>query len=369
MSAHVATVALPMPAQAPGRGELPALLALAVAAGLAWGLANTLGWWLSGASDSFGGTYVHFGYEAVLQLVLLAFGLRAADAWTARDPQRFGPYVVAAVAAAIGGEILFVASAPALGVETCYCGMVRWTEGMRTANMLPDAILICGFVAAGYWYRRRALARAARLGVVALDRARIERQMQESRLQAMQATIEPEFLFDTLARVETLQASDPKGAARMLDDLIVYLRAALPRLGETTSTASREGELAGAFLAIERRRRQPRGMRFRVTVAPAAEGARMPTMLVLPLVDFALSAAGADEIDVGVEFDVDGARLRVAVWCGGAAIPAGGAPPVDAIRERLAAIYGDGATISLASSAPLSIVMELPHESTDGGHR
>ena len=65
---------------------------------------------------------------------------------------------------------------------------------------------------------------------VALDRARIERQTQESRLQAMQATIEPEFLFDTLAHVESLQASDPKGAARMLDDLIVYLRAALPQL-------------------------------------------------------------------------------------------------------------------------------------------
>ena len=66
----------------------------------------------------------------------------------------------------------------------------------------------------------------------------------------MQARVEPRFLFNTLAQVERLYEIDAQRADRMLDDLIVYLRAALPQLRETTSTLSREIELAKAYLNI-----------------------------------------------------------------------------------------------------------------------
>ena len=106
--------------------------------------------------------------------------------------------------------------------------------------MLPDSLLICRFITAGYRYRRRRSSqRLARLNARELERAQLVRRTQESRLQAMQACIEPQFLFDTLAAVERIHASDPADGGAPIDELIIYLRAALPHLRESASTSPR----------------------------------------------------------------------------------------------------------------------------------
>ena len=137
---------------------------------------------------------------------------------------------------------------------------------------------------AGYYFRQRGLERIARLRAAQLERARLSRQTLESRLQAMQACIEPEFLFDTLAEVERRCDTDPGDAGRMLDDLIVYLRAALPHLRDTTSTVAKESELALAYLNIQKRRFADR-VRFDIAVATDTQDAAMPPMILLPLID------------------------------------------------------------------------------------
>src|SRR5205823_33842 len=76
-----------------------------------------------------------------------------------------------------------------------------------------------------YIDRRRAQAEGARLHDAEMQRARTSRGVFESRLRAMQARIEPQFLFNTLAQVKRLYEIDPALAQRMLDDLIAYLRA------------------------------------------------------------------------------------------------------------------------------------------------
>ena len=60
--------------------------------------------------------------------------------------------------------------------------------------------------------------------------------MCEAQLTALQAQIEPHFLFNTLANVKRLYETAPDQGREMLASLINYLRAALPAMRESGST-------------------------------------------------------------------------------------------------------------------------------------
>src|SRR5206468_7152836 len=97
-----------------------------------------------------------------------------------------------------------------------------------------------------------ALLATARLNAAQVQRAETQRRTLESRLQVLQARVEPQFLFNTLAQVRELYESDPAKGGEMLGNLIVYLRAALPHLRESTSTLGQEMDLVTAYLNIMR---------------------------------------------------------------------------------------------------------------------
>ena len=110
--------------------------------------------------------------------------------------------------------------------------------------------------------------------------ATLTRDVLESRLAAMQAQVEPQFLFNTLAQVERLYEIDPARAARMLDDLIAYLRAAMPLMRDTSSTVKQEIDLARAYLDIVRIRLGDR-LAFAIEV-PSDGGSRRHARQQLP---------------------------------------------------------------------------------------
>jgi hypothetical protein len=348
----------------------PAHVALAVAFALAWGLANMLGWWIGHASIDVTRTSLHFVYEALLPMLLLAVGLGVADAYAAGDESAIAPYAIAAVSAAILGEILFTATAPVLGFLKCGCNMDRWPPGARTANMLPDSLLICGFIAAGYRYRRRSSMRLARLNARELERAQLVRRTQESRLQAMQACIEPQFLFDTLAAAERMHVCDPSTAARLVDELIIYLRAALPHLGESTSTVAKEAGLAHAWINIQRLR-NGRGPAFDMDLGAAAGNVEMPPMVLLPLVDYAYtSVAYEGTLRIAARASEGFLCVRVETTGGSRDTSVAAEAKLAALRERLATLYGEAARLVIGSRGDASIVtLEIPYEQSHGGHR
>jgi hypothetical protein len=342
----------------------PAHFAIALVLALAWGLANALGWKLGHDAVDMARSSAHFVYQALLPMLLLVVTLGVADAY-ARDERAVAPYALAAVGAAVGGELLFSATAPLLGVSSCGCNMDRWRPGMRTANMLPDALLICGFITAGYRYRRSSSQRLARLNAREIERAQLQRRTQESRLQAAQACIEPQFLFDTLDAVSRMHGADPRNAARLVDELIIYLRAALPHLRESTSTVAKEAELAQAWINI-RRLRHGRGPMLDLDLGANAGTAQMPPMLLLPLVTCALEGTADDGEAMRVRARLAGGRLRLEVATSGAPCPPA---TLDGLRERLHTLYGDDATLSIRGGRDdggTFVTLDLPH---DGDHR
>jgi hypothetical protein len=177
------------------------------------------------------------------------------------------------------------------------------------------------------------------------SRTALEHQVLESRLAAMQAQVEPRFLFDTLVDIEALYERDPLTAAANLDRLISYLRAALPRLREAGSTVEAELELVRAYLDVVTSLHDGRP-RLTIEVADDCRRGRFYPMLLLPLVQRAVRPpSGATPESIAIDVRRAGSEVVVAMRVsavGGCADD----PELARVRERLAGLYGAAATLA-----------------------
>ena len=228
-------------------------------------------------------------------------------------------------------------------------------------------LLIGGAAVFLYADRRAARRTAQMLHAAELDRLRRSKLALESRLQAMQARIEPQFLFNTLAQVERLYELNPELAGRMLDDLISYLRAAMPKMRDTSSTVAQEIELVRAYLAIIRIRL---GDRLEVAIDAPSDLAdlRLPPMMLLPLVDHAV-VHGLEPAHDGGNIRISAAlhegALQLTITDAGAGFVTGAdGTGMTSIRERLGALYGDKASLALRKKpGGTEAVLRIPVES------
>jgi len=199
-----------------------------------------------------------------------------------------------------------------------------------------------------------------------LDRVRKARLALESRLQVLQARVEPGFLFRTLSQVRELYDRDVVlasmvRASKMLDDLIAYLRAAMPLMRDTSSTVEQEVALARAYLDIARLRMDGR-LRVDVAIADRVQGARMPPMLLLPLIENALAACGgATGVEPAIRIDVrgNGHRMQASVIRAPGGSTENDAAALANIRERLSELYGASASLRIGEPTPGSVEAQL----------
>lgn len=122
-----------------------------------------------------------------------------------------------------------------------------------------------------------------------------------ARLAELQSRIRPHFLFNTLNTALSLVRGDPARAERVLEDLAELFRHALDNARETVSLAD-EIDLAQRYLAIEQTRFGTR-LRLSWQLDPAAATARLPPLLLQPLVENAVRH--------GVEPNADGGTVRI----------------------------------------------------------
>lgn len=122
-----------------------------------------------------------------------------------------------------------------------------------------------------------------------------------ARLAELQARIRPHFLFNTLNSAAALVRAEPRQAERLLEDLSDLFRYALAEQGQSVTLAD-EITLAQRYLAIEQIRFGER-MALEWALDPTADAARLPPLLLQPLVENAVKH--------GVEPSASGARIRV----------------------------------------------------------
>lgn len=185
------------------------------------------------------------------------------------------------------------------------------------------------------------------------EHARLARATLESRLAAMQAQVEPRFLFDVLVDIERLygddparrQAGDRTAAGAQMDRLITYLRVALPKLREAGSTLGAEVGLLASYLDLVQGMHDGRPA-FVAQVPPALANVTFHPMLLLPLVQRALRAEGAAlprRIELAADAGAD--RLTLALTIAAPALCQDD-DELQRLRERLQVLYAGRARLA-----------------------
>jgi len=223
-----------------------------------------------------------------------------------------------------------------------------------------------GFVVAIHEVYRSEVFADERARTLRVQEARLEAELSRSRLQLLQIQIEPHFLFNTLAHVELLCRSDPAAAERMLDAVIEYLESSLPALRSSRSILSRERELLAAYLEIHRIRLGTR-LSYEIRLPPELEGAEVPAMMLLTLVENAIKH-GINPLPQGGRIVVQAERragsLEITVTDSGQGLSEGhgGGVGLANLRARLVTEFGSSARFDLRSSAALGTcaLLSLP---------
>ena len=117
--------------------------------------------------------------------------------------------------------------------------------------------------------------------------AQLGGRLAQAELQNLKMQLQPHFLFNTLHAISVLMQEDVPSANRMLVRLSELLRMTLDSAGAQEVTLKEELEFLGRYLEIEQTRFQDR-LSVKFAVSPATLDARVPNLLLQPLVENAL---------------------------------------------------------------------------------
>jgi two-component system sensor histidine kinase AlgZ len=298
-----------------------------VAVGVMFVAPNAWAWWLDMAA-----------FTAVTQPAVLAWLVAgcALSGWLGRWP----------LWAQVGAGLLLGALAGGLAMA-----LATWLALLETPRWLAAGLgggLLAGVLVAGLVWRTRAQAPAST----------------QARLVELQSRIRPHFLFNTLNSAIALVRAEPARAEALLEDLSELFRSALADT-QADTTLAQELQLAQRYLAIEQVRFGDR-LRLTWSLDPLANAARLPPLLLQPLVENAVKH--------GVEPSLHGADVAIATQRRGSkvlikvsnSVPAGTGQPgmglaLANVRERLDLMHDLQATFRAAQVDGQFVVrLEVP---------
>jgi signal transduction histidine kinase len=293
---------------------------------------------------------------------LLAFGLF--ERWPARLPSWLARWAL---------QVLGVAVAVPVSVALIYAVITQndpvpfFHNKERMAGfamMSMTGLLFAPWIAVAALFRQREFAARSQALAFELERSELERKALDSRLRLLQAQVEPHFLFNTLANVRELVDSGSPQASAVLASLIAYLRAAVPRLHEPTTTIGQELDLVRAYLELMHMR-MPDRLQFALHADDAALALRCPPTTLLTLVENAVRH-GIDPSEEGGRIEVrvkvrDGRCLAQVSDTGVGLQPSGDGlgTGLSTLRERLQLFFGGDAQLRLSSLEPHGVCAEL----------
>jgi signal transduction histidine kinase len=198
-------------------------------------------------------------------------------------------------------------------------------------------------------------------------------QANSAQLEMLRYQLNPHFLFNTLNSISTLVLlKQTERANAMLSRLASFLRYSLVGEREGLATVAQEAEALKLYLDIERTRFEAR-LRTRFDIAPDVMEARLPSLLLQPVVENAIKYAvtpSEDGADILVDARRMGDRLVITIADTG---PGLGAVPAEAggtnvglanIRDRLAQSYGADHRFELADNEPhgMIVLIDIPFQ-------
>lgn len=278
------------------------------------------------------------------------------------------PFWFVALFYAILGTAIVTGSLWSFAFFTGRSGMLIWIGSREQLFTSFIISLMISFVLATLWTRRSEELTAQIALAEEQERvATFERAAAEANLRALQAQIEPHFLFNTLANVTSLIHTKPDDAKRMLEDFIAYLRATLAATREQHSTLGGEFEMMKNFLSILKIRM---GERLEVCLDLPSElrNATMPPMLLQPLIENAIKHGLEPKLEGGsitLTAARNGDRVRISIVDTGLGFSnkLSNGIGLKNVRERIEKLYGARGSLLIEENQPggTKVVVSIPY--------
>ncbi len=313
-------------------------------------------WWPSFVISNAIGFLIHFS---------LLLGNRLTRGWPAKVqgwPRSLNLLTILTICVILGsslGLLLLGSQQP-----------LRYVQDSRLlARMLPFALLMALFI----------------FGVLAAAEKRIQREAESARqreqiaanaallaqaqLRALQAQVEPHFLYNTLANVLSLMQVNPPQAKHMLERLIEFLRANLAASRAEMATLGSEADLASSYLDLLAVRMGTR-LRYRIEIASELRQLPLAPMLLQPLIENAVQHGLEPKLDGGeicLSASIVESMLCIQISDTGVGIASsgmtshkpGGGVGMSNLRERLQSLYDGKAKLQLLDNTPSGVIVKL----------
>jgi hypothetical protein len=244
---------------------------------------------------------------------------------------------------------------------------------VRLGDSLVDLailwVLASAVIKAMYKGRIQAEVKAAQAAETA-EAESLKRQVVEARMAAMQAQVEPHFLFNTLASIDHLIETDPPRASQMQRNLIALLRASMPTMREANANGAvrdlgRELAVIRPYLEILKVRMEER-LQTEIDVPEGLMSAEFPPMMIQGLVENAIKHGLEPKAEGGkltVKAEIVHGKLAVTVADTGLgfgrAATSGTGVGLANIRERLQLLHGSKASVTVTENQPSGTVVTI----------
>ena len=208
------------------------------------------------------------------------------------------------------------------------------------------------------------------------QREKLESQASTAQLAMLRYQLNPHFLFNTLNSISTLVLlKQTERANAMLARLSSFLRYTLANEPTAKVTLAQEVETLKLYLEIEKMRFEDR-LRPHFKIDPETIGARLPSLLLQPLIENAIKYAvtpAEEGADIWITANREGQGVRIEVADNGGGDEAGMSATQSTgvglanIRDRLAQAYGaaHGFTTRKNDKGGFSVIVEIPYETGD----
>jgi len=314
--------------------------------------------WLTSPGDRPEARNVHVWLLNVLACNVVGFAIHllfGLSSMLGIDRKVAGPYVTTAYYAVL--SLAGVLGGFGLVAWLLHIPLPKWLLSAQwLTSMGVSTVVVSAILSVVFFSRARSARAEAALQQEKLRAERIEREAARANLRALQAQIEPHFLFNTLANATSLIDPDPATAKRMLESFIRFLRASLAATRTSTTTLGSEGELIAAYLDVLQVRMGSR-LRYRIDIPEPLRSFELPPMLVQPVVENAIGH--------GLEPKVEGGELTlralredgvVAIEVTDTGVGFGattrGGVGLTNLRERLRLLYGERGALQIGENAP-----------------
>ena len=254
--------------------------------------------------------------------------------------------------------ILWIVNLSVGGPVWAHWPMIGWGIGLGIQGL---SLFAGRTVFGAEWEERKVEELMARENFKVVSR---EKQLVQAQMRMLQAQIEPHFLFNTLANIQSLIVRSPDKANLMMDDFIAYLRQTLSASRAQMGTVKQEFDLLRQYLDLIKIRMADR-LEYDLNIDANLDDTPLAPMLLQPLVENAIKHGLEPKVEGGrvtVSASRENEKMMFTVIDNGlgfsdSADSKGTGVGLANLRERLALLYDNRATLTIADASPGTRIM------------